>query len=80
MTYAHAGSGKKFKRCHGARRKRRTELLHRESLDNRHLCGRFSFLTIREKEGQGNGFAVVWFTSSGALPVVITWPVLREPT
>ena len=32
----------------GRRRKRRTELLHRGSLDNCHLCGRFSFLTIRE--------------------------------
>ena len=26
MTYAHCGSGKKFKRCHGAPWKRRTEL------------------------------------------------------
>ena len=33
----------------GRRRKRRTELLHRGSLDNCHLCGRFNFLTIREK-------------------------------
>src|ERR1019366_880033 len=31
----------------GRRRKRRTELLHRGSLDNCHLCGRFNFLTIR---------------------------------
>src|ERR1039458_3960466 len=31
----------------GRRRKRRTELLHRGSLGNCHLCDRFNFLTIR---------------------------------
>jgi hypothetical protein len=31
----------------GRRRKRRTELLHRGSLHNCHLCDRFNFLTIR---------------------------------
>ena len=35
----------------GRRRKRRTELLHRGSLDNCHLCDRFNFLTIRAKSG-----------------------------
>ena len=35
----------------GRRRNRRTELLHRGSLDNCHLCGRFNFLTgsIRDR-------------------------------
>jgi hypothetical protein len=35
----------------GRRRKRRTELLHRGSLDNCHLCDGFNFLTIREPPG-----------------------------
>jgi transposase len=34
----------------GRRRKRRTELLHRGSLDNCHLCDRFNFLTIRDMQ------------------------------
>ena len=39
----------------GRRRKRRTELLHRESLDNCHLCGRFNFLTIRGRTRELGG-------------------------
>ena len=39
----------------GRRPKRRTELLHRGSLDNCHLCGRFNFLTIRGQGGSGGG-------------------------
>jgi uncharacterized membrane-anchored protein len=47
MTYAHAAPAKSSSAATGRRRKRRTELLHRGSLDICHLCGRFSFLTIR---------------------------------
>ena len=47
MTYAHAAPARSSSAAMGRRRKRRTELLHRGSLDNCHLCGRFSFLTIR---------------------------------
>ena len=47
MTRAHAAPERSSNAAMGRRRKRRTELLHGGSLDIRHLCGRFSFLTIR---------------------------------
>jgi hypothetical protein len=50
MTYAHAAPARSSSAARGRLRKRRTELLHRGSLDNCHLCGRFSFLTIRDPE------------------------------
>jgi hypothetical protein len=47
MTFAHVAPARSSSAAMGRRRKRRTELLHRESLDNCHICGRFNFLTIR---------------------------------
>jgi uncharacterized protein len=47
MTFAHVAPARSSSAAMGRRRKRRTELLHRGSLDNCHLCGRFNFLTIR---------------------------------
>ena len=48
MTFAHVAPARSSSAAMGRRRKRRTELLHRGSLDNCHLCGRFNFLTIRQ--------------------------------
>src|ERR1035437_9248431 len=47
MTLAPVAPARSSSAAMGRRRKRRTELLHRGSLDNCHLCGRFNFLTIR---------------------------------
>src|ERR1019366_4791094 len=49
MTFAHAAPARSSSAAMGRRRKRHTELLHRGSLDNCHLCGRFNFLTIRDE-------------------------------
>src|ERR1039458_4687354 len=51
MTFAHVAPARSSSAAMGRRRKRRTELLHRGSLDNCHLCGRFNFLTIRDIAG-----------------------------
>src|SRR5674476_269547 len=67
MTYAHAAPARSSSAAMGRRRKRRTKLLHRGSLDNCHLCGRFSFLTIRERILKGDTCDV--FASSS--PAVI---------
>src|ERR1017187_4992166 len=53
MTFAHAAPARSSSAAMGRRRKRHTELLHRGSLDNCHLCGRFNFLTIRDAATAG---------------------------
>src|ERR1019366_755826 len=59
MIFAHVAPARSSSAAMGRRPKRRTELLHRGSLDNCHLCGRFNFLTIRDDPTIGTGRRVV---------------------
>src|ERR1039458_4919182 len=67
MTFAHVAPARSSSAAMGRRRKRRTELLHRGSLDNCHLCGRFNFLTIRDQVFDTHSHPVQSWTSRALL-------------